>query len=622
MCVVQIEPPSSAAVSTMFGVRTAPVLAGAALDARLTRLLTRRTVRSSVGSHTVTQAQRGGNAAPAFDSAGARCSDQPRSARPTGTRTNEGIVDFDQTREAYKSKESWELLRSLLVFKLCSYDVLVDKNKEIMDLAQRLLGRRAFEQFMKMTFYGQFVAGEDHKAIRPLIEKNQAFGVGSVLDYSVEEDISEEEATESLEINGNVHDSNEKTKPRGGTGAYFHSDEAKCDHHMETFIKCIKASSGSSMDGFSAIKMTALGRPQFLLQFSEILVKWQRFFDFLALRQGKGYVAPLDQKLELNRLQEQLTQLGAHTDFCSLLAGQTKESSGSVDVLDWNTLIDDSIRSTASHQLVVPNVQTDELEPLLKDFTPEDQRQMKRILQRMEELAKHAVENRVRLMVDAEQTYLQPAISRLTLEMQRMYNKRDKPVVFNTYQCYLKEAYDNVTMDLELSRREGWHFAAKLVRGAYMYQERDRAEELGYEDPINPDYESTNRMYHRCLDQVLDDIASNRTANVMVASHNEDTVKHTLRRMSELGLQPTENMVYFGQLLGMCDQISFPLGQAGFPVYKYVPYGPVSEVMPYLSRRAQENRSIMKGAKKERELLWKELKRRLASGELLYSPVH
>ncbi|KAM9810256.1 proline dehydrogenase 1, mitochondrial-like [Neosynchiropus ocellatus] len=606
----------------MFCVRAAPVLAGPALDARLTRLLTRRTVRSSAGSNSVTQAQREGNAAPAFDSAGAGCSDRPRSARATGTGTSQGVVDFDQTREAYKSKDSLELLRSLVVFKLCSYDVLVDKNKEIMDLAQRVLGRRAFEQFMKMTFYGQFVAGEDHKAVRPLIEKNQAFGVGSVLDYSVEEDISEEEAAERSAIVRNVHNSNEKTQPRGGTSAYFHSDEAKCDRHMETFIKCIKASSGSSMDGFSAIKMTALGRPQFLLQFSEILVKWQRFFDFLASKQGKGNVAPLDQKLELSRLQEQLTQLGAHADFCGLLAGLTKESSGSVDVLDWNTLLDDSVRSTVSHQLVVPNVQTDELEPLLTNFTPEDHRQMKRILQRMEELAKHAVENRVRLMVDAEQTYLQPAISRLTLEMQRLYNKRDKPVVFNTYQCYLKDAYDNVTMDLELSRREGWHFAAKLVRGAYMYQERDRAEEMGYEDPINPDYESTNRMYHRCLDHVLDEIASNRTANVMVASHNEDTVKHTLRRMSELGLQPTENMVYFGQLLGMCDQISFPLGQAGFPVYKYVPYGPVSEVMPYLSRRAQENRSIMKGAKKERELLWKELKRRLASGELLYSPVH
>lgn len=222
-------------------------------------------------------------------------------------------------------------------------------------------------------------------------------------------------------------------------------------------------------------------------------------------------------------------------------------------------------------------------------------------------------------MVDAEQTYFQPAISTLTVEMQRIYN-RGKPVIFNTYQCYLKEAYDIVTMDVELSRREGWFFGAKLVRGAYMYQERSRAEEIGYEDPINPDYETTNVMYHKCLDYILDEIGLNRNANVMVASHNEDTVKHTLRRMNELGLTPTENKVYFGQLLGMCDQISFPLGQAGFPVYKYVPYGPVNEVIPYLSRRAQENRGFMKGSQRERELLWKELKRRLASGQVFYRP--
>ncbi|KAM9447171.1 proline dehydrogenase 1, mitochondrial [Clarias gariepinus] len=545
-------------------------------------------------------------------------------------------VDFDQTKEAYKSKDTAELLRGLLVFKLCSYDFLVDRNKEIMDLSKKLLGQAAFEKLMKMTFYGQFVAGENHQTIKPLIRKNRAFGVGAVLDYSVEEDLTKEEA-ETKEMESCVSAS-EKENPGvdhrerkftahrkfgdrrdGVTSArtYFYADEIKCDQHMETFLRCIKASGGSSEDGFSAIKMTALGRPQFLLQFSEVLVKWKRFFSFLAAQQGKDGPEVLEQKLDLEELQSFLTKLGAKGDIRGWFTNEKLCSSGTIDMLDWNSLIDE--RTKISDLLVVPNIETGHLEPLLQRFTEEEEKQMKRMLRRLDVLAKHAVQNNVRLMVDAEQTYFQPAISRLTLEMQRIFN-RDKPVIFNTYQCYLKEAYENVCVDVELSRREGWCFGAKLVRGAYMHQERTRAQEIGYEDPINPDYESTSQMYHRCLDYVLEEIDRNKKANIMVASHNIDTVKHTIQRMNEMGLAPTDRKVYFGQLLGMCDQISFPLGQAGFPVYKYVPYGPVNEVIPYLSRRAQENRGMMKGAQMERTLLWKELVRRLTSGELFHRP--
>ncbi|XP_051733868.1 proline dehydrogenase 1, mitochondrial [Ctenopharyngodon idella] len=549
-------------------------------------------------------------------------------------------IDFDNTQEAYKSKDTLELLRSLLVFKLCTFDFLVDKNKELMDLSKKVLGQRLFEKLMKMTFYGQFVAGEDQNSIKPLIEKNQAFGVGSVLDYSVEEDLTQEEA-EKKEMDSCVSEAEKESHGmdhrekkykahrqfgdrRGGVisaRTYFYADEAKCDHHMETFIKCIKASAGSSVDGFSAIKMTALGRPQFLLQFSEVLVKWRRFFNLLAAHQGKDGMAILEQKLELEQLQDSLIKLGvgAKSDIENWFTGEKLGSSGTIDLLDWNSLINDTTK--ISNLLVVPNMESGHLEPLLSKFTDEEEKQMKRMLQRMDVLAKHAVENGVRLMVDAEQTYFQPAISRLTLEMQRIFN-REKPNIFNTYQCYLKEAYDNVSVDVELSRREGWYFGAKLVRGAYMCQERSRAAEIGYEDPINPDYEATNRMYHKCLEYILEEINLNRMANVMVASHNEDTVKFTLEKMNEMSLSPTENKVYFGQLLGMCDQISFPLGQAGFPVYKYVPYGPVNEVIPYLSRRAQENRGFMKGSQRERSLLWKEIQRRLFNGQLLYRPVY
>uniref|UniRef100_A0A673WSC2 Proline dehydrogenase n=1 Tax=Salmo trutta TaxID=8032 RepID=A0A673WSC2_SALTR len=563
-----------------------------------------------------------------------------QSKNTTDAQTQKIEIDFDNTHEAYKSKDNIELLRSLLVFKLCTFDFLVDKNKMLMDLSKKVFGQRLFERLMKMTFYGQFVAGEDHNSIKPLIHKNQAFGVGSVLDYSVEEDLTQEEA-EKKEMEQRyvsccfltlgVDHREKKYKAhrqfgdrRGGVVSartYFYADEAKCDNQMETFLNCIKASGGASIDGFSAIKMTALGRPQFLLQFSEVLVKWRRFFNLLAAQQGKSGMDALEQKLELEQLKESLTKLGVGNkdDIENWFTGEKLGSSGTIDLLDWNSLIND--RTSISNLLVIPNVETGQLEPLLRKFTVEEEKQMKRMLQRVDILAKHAVENGVRLMVDAEQTYFQPAISRLTLEMQRIFN-REKPIIFNTYQCYLKEAYDNVSVDVELSRREGWYFGAKLVRGAYMYQERSRAEEIGYEDPINPDYEATNRMYHKCLEFVLEEIDHNRKANVMVASHNEDTVKFTLEKMNQMGLSPTENKVYFGQLLGMCDQISFPLGQAGFPVYKYVPYGPVNEVIPYLSRRALENRGFMKGSQRERSLLWKELKRRLLNGQILYKPVY
>ncbi|KAM3939519.1 proline dehydrogenase 1, mitochondrial isoform 2-T2 [Leptodactylus fuscus] len=547
-------------------------------------------------------------------------------------------MNFENTQEAYKSKATWELLRSLMVFWLCSVDPLVDRNQQLLQLSRKLLGQNLFESMMKMTFYGQFVAGEDQESIKPVIRRNRAFGVGSVLDYSVEEDLTQEEA-EKKEIESSTaevekenlgtvqREKKYQVQPgfgdrRGGVisaRTYFYADEAKCDHHMETFLKCIEASGGSSEDGFSAIKLTALGRPQFLLQFSEVLVKWRRFFHQLAADQGQAGVAAVEIELEVEKLKESLAKLGIATkdEIHNWFTGENLGLSGTMDLLDWNSLIDN--RTKLSKLLLVPDLQSGQVEPLLSRFTEEEDLQMKRMLQRMDVLAKKALETGVRLMVDAEQTYFQPAISRLTLEMQRKFNK-DNPIIFNTYQCYLKEAYDNVTADVELSRREGWHFGAKLVRGAYMQQERSRAEEVGYEDPINPTYEKTNEMYHRCLDYVLEEIRHNRKANVMVASHNEDTIKFTLKRMNELGIYPEDKKVYFGQLLGMCDQISFPLGQAGYPVYKYVPYGPVNEVLPYLSRRAQENRGIMKGATRERELLWREFKRRLLTGNLFYTP--
>ncbi|XP_012668155.1 proline dehydrogenase 1, mitochondrial isoform X2 [Otolemur garnettii] len=458
-------------------------------------------------------------------------------------------VDFGNAQEAYRSRRSWELVRSLLVLRLCASTTLLARHEQLLHITRKLLGQRLFDKLMKMTFYGQFVAGEDQESIRPLIQHNRAFGVGSILDYGVEEDLSTEEAqckemescTSAAERDGSGTSKRKKQYQahwafgdrRDGVisaRTYFYANEAKCDSHLETFLRCIEASGCACEDGFSAIKLTALGRPQFLLQFSDVLTKWRRFFHQMAAEQGQAGLAAKDMKLEVAALQESIAKMGIapRAEIQDWFTVETLGVSGTVDLLDWSSLIDS--RTKLSQHLVVPNTQTGQLEPLLSQFTEEEELQMTRMLQRIDVLAKKAREMGVRLMVDAEQTYFQPAISHLTLEMQRKFNV-DRPLIFNTYQCYLKDAYDNVTLDMELAHREGWCFGAKLVRGAYMAQERARAAEIGYEDPINSTYEATNTMYHRCLDYVLQELKHNAKAQVMVASHNEDTIRFTLCRV-------------------------------------------------------------------------------------------
>ncbi|XP_078198665.1 proline dehydrogenase 1, mitochondrial isoform X3 [Callithrix jacchus] len=498
-------------------------------------------------------------------------------------------VDFGNTQEAYRSRRTWELARSLLVLRLCAWPALLTRHEQLLYVARKLLGERLFNKLMKMTFYGHFVAGEDQESIQPLIRHNRAFGVGTILDYGVEEDLGPEEAehremescTSAAERDSSGTNKQEKQYQaywafrdhRDGVisaRTYFYANEAKCDSHMETLLRCIEASGAASDDGFLAIKLTLLGRPQFLLQFSDVLTKWRCFFHQMAAEQGQAGLAAMDTKLEVAVLQESVAKMGiaSRAEIEDWFTAETLGVSGTVDLLDWSSLIDS--RTKLCKHLVVPNTQTGQLEPLLSRFTEEEELQMTRMLQRMDVLA--------------------------------------------------KDAYDNVTLDVELARREGWCFGSKLVRGAYMAQERARAAEIGYQDPINPTYEATNAMYHRCLDHVLKELKHNAKAKVMVATHNEDSVRFTLRRMEELCLHPAGHQVYFGQLLGMCDQISFPLGQAGYPVYKYVPYGPVMDVLPYLSRRALENSSLMKGARRERQLLWLELLRRLRTGSFFHRP--
>lgn len=257
----------------------------------------------------------------------------------------------------------------------------------------------------------------------------------------------------------------------------------------------------------------------------------------------------------------------------------------------------------------------------MSQLSPEEETQFHNMIRRFNTIVRAAAEIDVRVMVDAEQTYFQPAISRLTVEMMRKYNT-SKGVVFNTYQNYLLSCFDEVVSDLEQARRQNFYFRCKLVRGAYMEQEKERAREMGYNDPIQPTFQATSENYHKTLEecmrqikQLKDQHVTEKKIAIMVASHNEDTVRLAISKMKEMNVEPGDGTIMFGQLLGMCDFISYSLADAGYGVFKYVPYGPVEEVLPYLSRRATENHGVLHNVKKEKKLLREEIWRRIKMRE-------
>ncbi len=214
------------------------------------------------------------------------------------------------------------------------------------------------------------------------------------------------------------------------------------------------------------------------------------------------------------------------------------------------------------------------------------------------------------VLVDAEESWMQDSADRVFEEYMRKYNA-EKAIVYNTLQMY---RHDRLAYLKEIHARaqsQGWILGVKLVRGAYMEKERDRAEERGYESPIQPDKDSTDRDFDAAIAYCMENID---TISFVCGTHNEKSAGLLVEQMREKGIAPDDKRVYFAQLYGMSDHISYNLADAGYNVAKYVPYGPVKEVMPYLFRRAEENSSAAGQTGRELSLIMQERKRRKSAG--------
>lgn len=235
-----------------------------------------------------------------------------------------------------------------------------------------------------------------------------------------------------------------------------------------------------------------------------------------------------------------------------------------------------------------------------------EKQEYQRVYNRLDAICKKAHDLGVSVFIDAEESWIQNTIDAIANDMMKKYNSR-KPIVYNTFQLYRHDRLAYLKHSFDLANQGNYFLGAKLVRGAYMEKERERALQKGYPSPIQPDKEATDRDYN----DALRFCAANYTRiGLCAGSHNEESSLLLTKLMQESNIPANHPHIYFSQLLGMSDHISFNLSKQHYNVAKYVPYGPVKEVLPYLIRRAQENTSVKGQTGRELSLIIKEKNRR------------
>lgn len=389
------------------------------------------------------------------------------------------MISFDNTEIAFKSKTDAELGRAYWLFKIIGSPSMVKIGKWSTNSALKM--GLPIKGLIKKTIFSQFCGGETIDDCTKTIELLGSFGVGTILDYSVEGKTSEEDFDATVsEIIATIH-------------------AAKKDKNIP----------------FAVFKVTGISR-----------------FGILEKANDPSTLLSDIEKLELGL-----------------------------------------------------------------------------VISRIDKICLAAHENNVPVFIDAEETWIQDTIDRITVDMMKKYNK-ERAIVYNTLQMYRHDRLAYLEKEIEYAREHRIHYGVKLVRGAYMEKERERAQQKGYSSPIQPDKAACDGDFNKALEQIILNID---TMALCAGSHNEKSAIVLAELMDKYGIDKNDSRVYFAQLLGMSDHISYNMSHAGYNVAKYVPYGPVKEVMPYLLRRADENTSVAGQTGRELSLIMKERKRRATS---------
>ena len=386
------------------------------------------------------------------------------------------MISFENTEIAFKSKTDRDLNRAYWLFKIIGSPFLVKVGKALTNFALKI--HLPIKGIIKKTIFKQFCGGENINDCHETMEHLSAFGIGTILDYSVEGKTSSEDFDKTTaEIMATI-------------------DKAKQSDHIP----------------FAVFKVTGIAQFHIL---------------------EKANIT--DARLNEN-----------------------------------------------------------------------EKRELDLIKSRIEQICSHAHKNDIPVFIDAEESWIQDIIDRITEEMMMKFNT-SKAIVFNTLQMYRHDRLQFLTLAIEKAKANSFHYGIKLVRGAYMEKERARALEKGYPSPIQPDKAASDRDYDLALEMIVDNI---QHLALCAGTHNEASSLYLTKLLKEKNIEVNDKRIYFAQLLGMSDHISYNLSHSLYNVAKYVPYGPIREVMPYLLRRADENTSVAGQTGRELSLITKEKNRR------------
>jgi proline dehydrogenase len=395
------------------------------------------------------------------------------------------MISFDNTEIAFRSKSNRDLQQAYYLFRIIGAPSLVKFGKWATPLALQL--HLPVKGLIKKTIFKQFCGGETIAECERAIENLGKFGIGTILDYSVEGKTSDEDFDQTAAI----------------------------------IIETIKRASQDSHIPFAVFKVTGIGRHD-LIEKASTQLRLAR----------KGTTAP--------------------------------------------------------------------------ELSAADQAGIQTIIERIDRICQAAHAHRTPLFIDAEETWIQSAIDHWTFDMMLRYNK-EACIVYNTVQMYRHDRLAYLHQEAERAKASGIYYGVKLVRGAYMEKERERATQLGYPSPIQATKAASDADYNAALAFIIE---QKDVFSLCAGTHNEESSLLLTELLAKAGIAPNDTRFYFAQLLGMSDHISYNVANAGYQVAKYVPFGPVNEVLPYLLRRADENTSVAGQTGRELALILKEKKRR------------